>query len=194
MTPTWNSTPLGRRLDAGGTQFIMCGPGACNDPALVSHEFGHAIGFFHEQSRPDRDRYLRIHWQNIRENFKHNYHKASRSAVIQLSPYDVESTMHYNSDSFGLNSRLPTMTKLDKSGKDTGEKIFTGQKLSEGDYEGARELYEQMKILFTKSKNLEIQPADIRIEAQNQESQQTTTIHLHKSVFSRSEMTPLVEY
>ena len=73
--------------------------------------------------------------------------------MIQLSPYDVESTMHYNSDSFGLNSRLPTMTKLDKSGKDTGEKIFTGQKLSEGDYEGARELHEQMKIFHQVKKS-----------------------------------------
>ena len=48
----------------GRSQDVSIGQG-CEYKGIVIHELMHALGFYHEQSRFDRDQYVRIDFSNI---------------------------------------------------------------------------------------------------------------------------------
>lgn len=49
----------------GGSQTLSLQSPGCMWSGVAAHEFMHALGFVHEQSRSDRDRYVSIVWKNI---------------------------------------------------------------------------------------------------------------------------------
>ncbi|XP_037700458.1 meprin A subunit alpha [Choloepus didactylus] len=91
-------------------QNISIGFG-CDYKAIIEHEILHALGFYHEQSRTDRDDYVNIWWEEILPGFQHNFNTYDDSFITDLNtPYDYESLMHYAPFSFNKNDSIPTIT------------------------------------------------------------------------------------
>lgn len=92
---------------ANGGQRLQLPDWCAQDPASVLHEILHALGFSHEQQRPDRDQYVRI---NPAVFFNSDGSRAASSLTYDLiphldtsTPYDLDSVMHY----YGIQPRPP---------------------------------------------------------------------------------------
>jgi hypothetical protein len=74
------------------------------------HEMGHATGFWHEQSRPDRDSYVTVNFNNIINVLR--YASAEQFDDMQaLTLYDWNSLMHYGAWDFAKNG-APTLESI----------------------------------------------------------------------------------
>ncbi|XP_062405956.1 hatching enzyme 1.2-like isoform X1 [Sardina pilchardus] len=94
---------VGRR---GGGQIVSLARRGCVYHQVVQHELLHALGFNHEQTRSDRDRYVRIYYQNILRGQAYNFNKINTNNLG--TPYDYGSVMHYGRYAFSAN-RQPTI-------------------------------------------------------------------------------------
>ncbi|XP_069823945.1 embryonic protein UVS.2-like [Dendropsophus ebraccatus] len=79
----------------------------CNMFGTIQHELNHALGFYHEQSRSDRDSYVDIKEENIIEGAASHFRKYN-SDNLGLE-YDYSSVMHYGRFAFSKGYNLPTI-------------------------------------------------------------------------------------
>lgn len=116
----------------GGRQEINLASG-CGFGSTV-HEFLHAIGIWHEQSREDRDNHVTIHTENITAGNEHNFNKQTHNAS-DYGSYDYNSIMHYSAFAFSKNGQR-TITTIP-----AGTPIGQRSALSQGDIATINAMY-----------------------------------------------------
>ncbi|CAH0595484.1 unnamed protein product [Chrysodeixis includens] len=131
-TGCWSS--VGR---IGGRQEVnLQAPGCTSKKGTVIHELLHAIGFMHEQSRPERDDFVIVRYNNIKPGTESNFRKADKRNTNDFSvPYDYNSVMHYSEYAFSKNSQKTIEPKVG------GVKLGQREGLSRGDVKKVNNMY-----------------------------------------------------
>lgn len=132
----------------GGEQGIDISD-KCTSGAVI-HEIGHTVGLYHEQSRTDRDTYVKILWDNIGEDNKPIFDKVDGSKrdmdgtlIVgdNTYTYDLCSIMHYTKYAFSKNGK-PTIEDLKVQPMSGCTSIGQRVGLSFGDIAAVDRIYE----------------------------------------------------
>ena len=83
---------IGKSRLAMGGQPLNLQNDACVVAGVIQHEIMHALGFYHEQNRPDRDDHVTINYDNIQAGRESNFAISSNVDTLG-SPYDYGSVM-----------------------------------------------------------------------------------------------------
>nr|XP_027235015.1 uncharacterized protein LOC113826343 [Penaeus vannamei] len=85
----------------GGWQEVSLDQYGCIYHGTIIHELMHAIGFFHEQCRKDRDQYVLINYGNIDPSMAYNFDIDQNSQYVG-EDYQYDSIMHYGKYAFSI--------------------------------------------------------------------------------------------
>lgn len=119
-----------------GKQIIELAP-RCHTMITV-HEIGHALGLWHEQSRADRDSFIRIAWENIDEKHKFNFEQHLTDGN-DFGDYDFQSIMHYGPYAFSKNGKQTIVPLIE------GVEIGQRNHLSDKDVAAINAMYPEDK-------------------------------------------------
>jgi hypothetical protein len=115
----------------GGKQELSLGASATVGTAV--HEFGHALGLWHEQSRGDRDRHVTVNLDKVHPDNRHNFDKHIADG-FDIGTYDFGSIMHYSRTAFSTDGSDTIVTR-------NGEPIGQRNGVSAGDLAAIARLY-----------------------------------------------------
>lgn len=91
---TGNNSFVGRQ---GGSQTVNIVN--WNLTYVMCHELMHALGQWHEQSRPDRGNFVTVNLANIQDASEHNFNIVNAATI---GSYDFDSVMHYDACAFSV--------------------------------------------------------------------------------------------
>ena len=75
----------------GGKQDISLASIGCLYRSTIKHEIIHSLGYYHEQSRLDRDNFVKINFANVKSSHKYNFDWTQNTETFGV-PYDGRST------------------------------------------------------------------------------------------------------
>ncbi|XP_070580371.1 zinc metalloproteinase dpy-31-like [Ptychodera flava] len=101
-------------------QLLSLEEGCLYSIGVPIHEFLHALGFFHEQSRPDRDDFVEVNFDNIQEGKEHNFNV--KPMTTQGVHYDYGSVMHYGLYAFAKDRTVPTLILKQEHNANVGQR------------------------------------------------------------------------
>ena len=154
----WNKNTnlrFARRTDQPNYVLFQRGEGCSADVGMISgkqvinlstacdfgntlHEIGHCIGLFHEHTRLNRDKYVRIAFENIEEGREYNFIRADiRTSDVRdwAGQINFGSIMMYHPNAFSKNGK-PTIMRKDGRGY-----MAQREKLSSVDIQGVNYMY-----------------------------------------------------
>jgi Astacin (Peptidase family M12A) len=100
------SSKVGMRR--GSPQTMIIDGNLCSKGSVV-HELLHCLGFLHMHTANDRDNYITINWNNIRDDAKVNFKQFVASVSMFHTEYDYDSITHYSSNAFAKDKKTPTI-------------------------------------------------------------------------------------
>jgi astacin len=116
----------------GGVQ-VVGGSIDCNLVTIL-HEMGHTVGLWHEQSRPDRSKYVNVEYPNIIPSADSDFNVIVDNAET-FGLYDYASVMQYPAFSFSRNG-APAIESIP-----AGIPLQNSTGYSAGDIDGIKRLY-----------------------------------------------------
>ncbi|XP_052679277.1 meprin A subunit alpha-like [Crassostrea angulata] len=86
---------------------------ACIDRRKLVYSLARILGLPDEHTRPDRDKFLTIHWDNLQKSYRHGLYNISSYDfwhTIRHMPYDYTSVTHVGPFEHALDIRKPSVS------------------------------------------------------------------------------------